>query len=130
MGHTEPELRDAYRETAAGVAAERLRQNWLAARDSELAFLMLRPLTARLPAMYAYSASGDDVPVGEDFGAWLAMQGDRDVALAIWSDTDRRRLIEQYCAARARADVNVEDRSTDWRAEALEAAEWTRAGRP
>lgn len=130
MGHTDPELRDAYRETARGVAAAQLRADWLAAREAEIQFLMLRPLTARIAPNWAYSSSGAELPIGEDFGAWLSMQGDRDVALAIWSDSERRRLIEAYCAARARADAAVEDRRVDWRAEAAEALAWERAGRP
>lgn len=130
MGHTDPALTDAYRETAQSVTAERLALESLAAREAELRVAMLRPLSARIPANWAYSSSGDDVPVGEDFAAWLSMQGDRDVARAIWSDSERRRLVEAYCAARARADANVEDRRVDWRAEALEAADWLRGGRP
>lgn len=130
MGHTEPALTDAYRETAQSVVAERTRNDWLTAREAELRVLMLRPLAARIAPNWTYAADGRDVPIGEDFGAWIAMQGDRDVALAIWSDTDRRRLVEAYCAARARADAAVEDRRVDWRAEALEAANWLRGGRP
>lgn len=130
MGHTEPEVRDAYRETAQAVAAERTYNDRLAAREAELRVLMLRPLTARVPANWTYSSSGDDVPIGHDFAAWLAMQGDRDVALAMFSDSERRRLVEAYCAARARADAAVEDRRVDWRAEALETADWIRGGRP
>lgn len=130
MGHTEPALTDAYRETAQSVVAERTRNDWLTAREAELRVAMLRPLTARIAPNWAYSSSGDELPIGEDFAAWIAMQGDRDVALAIWSDTDRRRLVEAYCAARARADAAVEDRRTDWRAEALETADWVRGGRP
>lgn len=127
---TDPELRDAYRETARGVAAAQLRADWLARREDELQLLMLRPLTARIAPNWAYSSSGDELPIGEDFGAWIAMQGDRDVALCIWSEPDRRRLVEAYCAARARADAAVQDRRVSWECEALEAAEWERAGRP
>lgn len=130
MGHTDPELRDAYRETAQAIAAEQRRDSWMTHRAAELRAAMLRPLTARIQPMYAFSASRDELPVGDDFAAWVAMQGDRDVALSIWSAADRQRLIDQYVEARARADAAVRDCETDWRAEALEAAEWTRGGQP
>jgi hypothetical protein len=131
MGHTDPELRDAYRVTAQAVVAEQRRDEWLADRERELRALMLRPLTARIRPNWAYSSSGDELPIGEDFAAWIAMQGDRDVALALFSPIDRQRLVEAYCAARARDDADIAElQGTDWHTEALEAAEWARGGRP
>lgn len=128
MGHTDPEVLAAYRETAQQVTAEMARNDWLADRQRELQRLMLRPLTARIAPNWAYSLSGDDVPIAEDFAAWIATQGDRDVALAMFSAIDRVRLVEAYCAARARADATVRERDVSWRDEALEVIAWERGG--
>jgi hypothetical protein len=128
MGHTDPELRDAYRVTAQAVAAEQRRDDWIAERERELRALMLRPLTARIRPMWAYSSLGDELPIGDDFAAWIAMQGDLDVSLALFSPFDRQRLVEAYCAARARDDAEVRERRVDWHDEAMEVIAWERGG--
>jgi|688.fasta_scaffold56044_4 hypothetical protein len=125
---TDPEIRDAYAYTAQAVRAEQARNDWLADRERELQRLMLRPLSARIAPNWAYCVSGDDLPIGEDFAAWLAMQDHRDVALAVFSAIDRTRLVEAYCAARARADATVRERDVSWHDEAYETLLWERAG--
>lgn len=131
MGHTDPELLDAYRETAQAVLAERLRGDRLIHRRADLARALRHPLTPWISPMWADGTPADLVSIGRDFAAWLLeRQDERELAACLFDAAARSKTIAAYINERAEADAAVADRRTDWRAEALEASEWTRGGQP
>jgi hypothetical protein len=132
MGHTEPEIRDAYRETAQAIAAAKARDDFLSAREADIINALRDPLRSTLEPAYGL-AEQQRVPavtVGDDFAAWLLDREEpREIAEAMFDSGARMRLLDAYVQARAERDACVREREgCSWHDEALETLQWERAG--
>jgi len=108
MYRTDPELDDAYAETARGVRIAEARDAFIDRRVRELRLAVVAsPLTAMVDSMWAIEAR---VPIAVDMVAWvLETYGDPHVALAkaLTYGTAAARLRDAYTEARATAEADA-----------------------
>lgn len=116
---------DPYAEVCDDINAEKLRAMFVTQRTAALHTAMRRPFTSYVePGDWTYSIDNRPVAVAIDFGGWLESQGADAIARCTFDPAMRADTIDQYIAARVRAEADARD----WRQESLDDLAWQSAG--